>query len=130
MRTTLFLLSLLWAAPWSLLGISVGLLGVVTGGRVQRVGPALEFHGGAVSWLLRRCPNYPCAMTLGHTILGVTDAALDIAREHEWVHIRQYARWGPFFVPAYLLFSAILWLQGKDAYRDNPFEREAYGDTC
>ena len=35
-------------------------------------------------------------MTLGHTILGQTDAALDISREHELVHVRQYERWGLF----------------------------------
>ena len=46
---------------------------------------------------------------------------------HEMVHVRQYERWGPFFIPAYLACSLGLWLAGKDAYRDNPFEREAYG---
>jgi len=129
MQFLLILFGILWASPWSLLGLSFGLLGLLTGGRVRRVRHTLEFHGGAVTWLLRRCPNDPIAMTLGHTILGVTDAALDIARDHEWVHIRQYARWGLFFLPAYFLFSFILWLRGKDAYRDNPFEVEAYGEA-
>jgi len=23
----------------------------------------------------------------------------------------------------------VLWLRGRDPYRDNPFEREAYGET-
>ncbi len=129
MRIVLTLLTILWASPWSLLGIFAGLLGLLTGGRARRVGMALEFHGGAVTWFLRRCPNSPMAMTMGHTILGLTDAALDITRDHEWVHVRQYARWGPLFIPAYLYFSTVLWFQGKDPYRDNPFEREAYGDT-
>jgi hypothetical protein len=51
---------------------------------------------------------------------------LDHCRTHELVHVRQYERWGPLFVPAYLASSAIIWLRGGDPYRDNPFEREAY----
>jgi hypothetical protein len=30
------------------------------------------------------------------------------------------------FGPAYLLCSLVLWLRGGRAYRDNPFERQAY----
>ena len=36
--------------------------------------------------------------------------------------------WGPFLGPAYLGCSFFLWLKGRDPYRDNPFEREAFGD--
>ena len=64
-------------------------------------------------------------MTLGHVILGRTEAALDVARRHEMVHVAQYERWGPAFGPAYLLCSLWQWTRGKDAYRDNPFERQA-----
>jgi hypothetical protein len=66
------------------------------------------------------------AMTLGHVVVGRTAAGLDLAREHELVHVRQYERWGPLFGPAYVLASAYLWFAGRDPYRDNPFEREAY----
>ena len=38
--------------------------------------------------------QFTLAFTLGHTILGQTDAALDISRDHEMVHVRQYERWG------------------------------------
>ena len=122
------ILSYFWALPWTLLGLLVGLFGLLTGGRARRRGRILEFYGGAVTWLLRRLPGGPfaMAMTLGHVVLGQTDAALDIAREHELVHVRQYERWGPLFVPAYLLASLVLWLRGRDAYRENPFERQAY----
>lgn len=68
------------------------------------------------------------AITFGHVILGRTEAVLDISREHELIHVRQYEKWGPIFGPAYLGCSLLLWLQGKDGYRENPFEREAYGD--
>lgn len=120
------LLALLWASPWTALGMFVGLLGLATGGRARRRQTVIEFYGGAVAWLLERIPNTPAAMTLGHVILGRTAAALDLARSHEMIHVGQYERWGPLFVPAYLLCSLVLWIAGKDPYRDNPFEREAY----
>lgn len=118
----------LWASPASLLGTAIGAVGLATGGRVRRRGRTLEFHGGAVSQALRRCPlpAGAMAMTLGHVILGQSAASLDEAREHELVHVRQYERWGPLFLPAYLVCSLLIWLRGGDAYRDNPFEREAY----
>jgi len=116
----------LWASPWTAVGLLVGLVGLATGGRVRRRDGAIEFYGGAVARLLRLVPVDPMAMTLGHVILGRTAAALDAARRHEQVHVRQYERWGPLFAPAYLLCSLVLWLRGRDAYRDNPFEREAF----
>lgn len=103
-----------------------GIAGLATGGRVQRRAGAIEFYGGAVERLLRLVPVDPTAMTLGHVILGRSAAALDAARGHELIHVRQYERWGPLFAPAYLLCSLLLWFMGRDAYRDNPFEREAY----
>ncbi len=115
-----------WAAPWTLFGTLVGLLGLFSGGHVRRRGRIVEFYGGAVAWLLCRLPNGPIALTLGHCVLGRTDAALDIARAHELVHVAQYERWGLAFVPAYLACSAVAWLRGGDPYRDNPFEKEAF----
>ena len=46
--------------------------------------------------------------------------------EHETVHVRQFERWGLLMGPAYLLASFVLWIAGRQPYRDNPFEREAY----
>jgi hypothetical protein len=119
----------LWASPWTLFGAAIGLLGLVSGGGARRRGPILEFHGGLVAWLLSRMPISAAAMTLGHVVLGRTPTALDISREHELVHVRQYERWGPLFVPAYLGCSLWLWLRGGNAYFDNPIEREAYGKS-
>ena len=70
--------------------------------------------------------QFTLAMTLGHTILGQTAAALDISRGHEAIHVAQYERWGPFLLPVYCVGSIYAWLRGGDVYRDNPFEREAY----
>jgi hypothetical protein len=118
----------LWASPATLCGLALGAVGLATGGRWQRRARTMEFHGGAVCWLLDHAPlcDGAMAMTLGHVILGQTAAALDITRKHELVHVRQYERWGPLFIPAYLVCSAVIWLRGGEAYRDNPFEREAY----
>ena len=116
----------LWASPWTLVGLCAGLLGLLTGGRGRRRDSIIEFHGGAVAWLLEHLPNEPLAMTLGHSVLGRTEAALDLSHAHELVHVRQYERWGPLFGPAYLTCSLWIWLRGGDAYRDNPFERQAF----
>jgi hypothetical protein len=42
------------------------------------------------------------------------------------VHVCQCERWGPFFLPAYFLSSAVVWARNGDVYRDNRFEKEAY----
>jgi hypothetical protein len=115
-----------WASPGTLIGVTVGVLGVCTGGGARRVRHTLEFHGGFVTWVLRNTPVEAMAMTLGHVIIGRSPAALDVTREHEWVHVRQYERWGPLFIPAYLGWSLGLWLARRDAYLENPFEREAF----
>ena len=62
----------------------------------------LECHGGAVTWLLRKTPliRGAAALTLGHVVLGLDPQALDETREHELVHVAQYERWGPAFLPA------------------------------
>jgi len=130
-RALLQPLAYLWASPYTLLGLAIGLLGLCTGGRCRRRSGVVEFYGGAVTWLVRRLPGgqFTMAITLGHTILGQSDASLDVAREHELVHVRQFERWGPLMGPAYLGCSLALWLVGRRPYRDNPFERQAYGET-
>ncbi len=125
------LLKRLWASPYTLIGITLGGLALLTGGGAQLRRGVVEFHGGLVRWLLERVPGIggAAAMTLGHTILGQTPSMLDLARDHEHVHVRQFERWGPLMGPAYLGCSAWLWLSGAPRpYRDNPFEKEAYGD--
>src|SRR5262245_1412994 len=128
MPFALLMFRLLWALPWSLLGLSLGLAALATGGSSQRVGRVLEFHGGLLDWLLRWVPitGGAAAMTLGHVVIARTAADLDRSRVHELIHVAQYERWGPLFVPAYLACSAWLWIRGFDAYLDNPFEEEAY----
>lgn len=92
------------------------------------MGRVWEFHGGWLNGLLRHVPiaGGAAAMTLGQTVIARTEFDLEFSREHELVHVAQYERWGPLFVPAYFLCSAWLWLRGRDPYFENPFEVEAY----
>lgn len=126
MQIIIKFLHILWTSPNSLVGLFFGSLGLVTGGKVQRKRGVLEFHGGAVTWLLRHLPINAAAMTLGHTIMGQDVECLRAARNHEHVHVRQYECWGPMFLPAYFLSSLYMWVIKRDPYRDNPFEVEAY----
>jgi tetratricopeptide (TPR) repeat protein len=121
-------LSILWASPYTLLGLLLGMIGLATGGRVRIRGGIVQFYGGGVKWLLERFPLVGGAMafTLGHTVFGQTDADLDISHDHEMVHVCQFERWGPLMGPAYLGCSLVLWLTGRRPYRDNPFERQAF----
>jgi hypothetical protein len=68
-------------------------------------------------------------MTLGHVVLGQDLFLLDATRAHERVHVRQAERWGPLFLPAYVIASVAALLRGGNPYRDNAFEREAY-ESC
>ena len=122
------LLAIIWAAPYTLLGLTLGFMGVCTDGHARIRGRAVEFYGGMVTWLVKRLPSgqFTLAVTLGHTVLGQSDASLDVAHDHEMIHVRQYERWGPLMGPMYLLCALVLWLVGAHPYRDNPFEREAY----
>jgi hypothetical protein len=121
-------LAVLWASPYTLLGLSIGGAGLALGGKVRWRDGAFEFYEGATAWFVRRLPPGPttAGFTLGHTILGQTGTGLEQVGKHERVHVRQFERWGPIMGPAYLLSSAWMWWTGRDAYRDNPFEVEAY----
>jgi hypothetical protein len=65
------------------------------------------------------------AITLGHVIVGVSDDVLHELRAHEQAHVRQYERWGPFFLPAYALASLGALVRGGRPYVDNVFEIDA-----
>jgi hypothetical protein len=123
------LLRVVWAGPNTLLGLFAGCLALATGGRARIERGVIEFYGGWLTnlfnWLLG---GTSIALTLGHTVLATSRVALDIARDHEHVHVCQYERWGPLFLPAYCCGSLWAWYRGGRFYRDNPFEREAYGD--
>jgi hypothetical protein len=123
------ILAYIWAAPATALGLVVVAASCLSGGSARIIRGAVEVHGGFATRLLRR--GIPligpgAAMTLGHVILGRDVDCLNASREHEHVHVRQYERWGPLFLPIYVTASVVLWLCGRDPYLNNPFEREAY----
>jgi hypothetical protein len=124
----------LWVLPGSLVGLLFIPLALITGGGARFVDGVLEAYGGWVTKLLEKPFWFSgpiAAITLGHVVLGCDRPTLARTRQHERVHVRQYERWGPFFIPAYVLASLWIRFRGGDAYLDNPFEVEAYGiDDC
>jgi hypothetical protein len=124
-------LRILWASPYSMLGVCVGLLGCATGGKMRLRDSALEFYGGGTRWMVRHLPlgARTAGITLGHVILGQEDQMLVEIGDHERIHVRQFERWGPLMGPAYLLASLWAWWRGDNAYWDNAFEKEAYQEA-
>jgi hypothetical protein len=102
------------------------------GARVRSYGGVFEFGGGCIGRCVSRLPA-SCrfvAITFGHVILGIDEPTLERVRAHEHVHVRQYERWGPLFIPAYLLSSLVQLLRCRHPYLDNYFEREARTKGC
>ncbi len=121
----------LWASPATLLGLAPAPLALFGWVSLRCVDGVLEIHGGPVTWYLRHGMPWigsAMAMTLGHVVWGCDETCLRLSRRHERVHVRQFERWGPIFLPLYLTLSAVQFLRGLDPYRDNPFEVEAYRD--
>ena len=120
-------LAWLWAAPGTLLGLMLLVLARATGGEVRRRAGTLEAHGGVAARVLQWIGfgRIIDAIALGHVVLARDAASLDACRLHEHVHVRQWERWGPLFLPAY--FGSSLWalVRGRDPYLANVFEREA-----
>ncbi len=120
-----------WAFPATLLGLALVPFVLVQGGEARIVDGVLEIHGGIVTSLLRRGLPWVgggAAMALGHVVLGRDSSCLEQSRAHERIHVRQFERWGPLLIPAYLLVSGYLYLRGRDPYLDNPFEQEAFNN--
>jgi hypothetical protein len=120
-----------WVLPTTALGLLFFPIAILTGGGFQVVDGVLEIYGGFVRFFLEHVVGCwldggASAMTLGHVVLGRDRRLLEQTRAHERVHVRQCQRWGPLFLPAYLIASFTCTLRGKRPYEDNPFEREAY----
>jgi hypothetical protein len=119
----------LWAAPATLLGLVFIPLALTSNGRIQVIGGVVEISGGLISRFLHSrlfVVQKAAAMTLGHVILGQSEAILAANREHELVHVAQYERWGPLMIPLYLLSSGAARLRGEHPYWANHFERDAH----
>ena len=117
----------LWAGPATLIGLIVA-FALIRRGRISCVEGVIEAHSPLLERALASLTPLARgaeAMTLGHVVLGRNARALEVTRGHERVHVRQYERWGPFFIPLYLAASGWALACGQDPYIDNPFEREA-----
>ena len=123
------LLRYLWALPYTLMGLLFVPFVILTGGRARVFRGVLELDGLLPAFWLRHVVlvRGAAAITIGHVVLGRDDRALTQTRSHERVHVRQYERWGPAFVPAYLIAGLWAMLRREGAYRGNYFEREARG---
>ena len=126
-RLTSRFMAYAWAAPNTLLGLAVGLVMLCLGGQLRLIAGVAEFHGGWLGRIVARASKSVGfgAMTLGHTIVGVDQATLHVLRAHEHAHVRQYEKWGLFFLPAYALSSVWQVLNGRSAHASNFFEKQA-----
>lgn len=122
----------IWTGPNTAFGVVAGLIVLCLGGRCRFVSGAAEIYGG----LAGRFLGGPVgsfrlgALTLGHVIFGASGSELSALRLHEQVHVRQYERWGLFFLPAYVLSSLWELTHGRSPYRDNFFERQAFASEA
>ena len=117
-----------WAFPNSVIGLLFVPLACFRGGALDVIDGVLEVHGPLIAAILRHCiplEGGASAITLGHVVLGRDRDALTDTREHERVHVRQYERWGPLFIPAYIAAGCWAFASGSGAYFGNYFERQA-----
>ena len=128
LRVFLTLVRYAWAGLPTLLGVLLALPALACGATARVACGAVEVAGRPVRLAIGCLPRVLRfrAITFGHVILGVDHGSLEAVRVHEQVHVRQYERWGPLFLPAYVASSAIQLACGRDPYRDNRFEREAF----
>lgn len=125
--TVITWLRYLWAGPTTVIGLVLATAGL-RHGRVALVDGVIEAHGPVLRWALSRLipiPGGAAAITLGHVVLGRDAQSLECTRAHERVHVAQYERWGPLFVPAYAAASLWAFACGRHAYLDNRFEWDA-----
>jgi len=118
-----------WAAPGTCVGLTAALVALQRGARFQVVDGVLEVAcPHVIRWISRfTAVGAPIsAITLGHVVVAESLEALDATRRHERIHVRQYERWGPLFIPAYFVASGWAWSRGRHPYLDNPFEVEAF----
>ena len=120
------MLRYLWAAPATAIGLLLA-VAALWRGRVRVVDAIVEVHGPLLGWGLTHLTPLDgiAAITFGHVVLGRDAESLAWTRPHERVHVRPYERWGPFFLPAYVVAGLWAAARGGHAYFDNPFERDA-----
>jgi len=118
-------LTYVWVAPVTLVGLLLAIGAIAFGARGKLKNGIFEVAGNSrTAWLNKISQHYE-AITFGHVILGRKHGVLKAYRNHEYVHVRQYERWGVLLPVLYLLASVWALLKGKHFYWDNSFEIEA-----
>ena len=122
----------LWASPNTALGLLFACIPLALGGRAAWRHGALEVcYRDTLADCGDRARNLPFrGIVFGHVILAVSAEELERIGPHERVHVAQYERWGPLFLPAYGLSSLWQVLHGRHPYRDNHFEVQARRNAC
>ena len=96
------------------------------GATIRQRGGVYMAYGGKLPALLQRHPlGAMQAAVVGRVILARDQASLRQHLRHEWVHVRQFMRWGALFPALYFLELLRQVSCGKDAYLCNRFECEA-----
>ncbi len=118
------------ASAWRMFpGDALGRLVIALCG-AQPTGRTVDAPGGGTATLvadprlalyLDAAPLRPYAQTLGAFVLS-REPLPEATVRHELVHVRQWARLGPLFLPLYGAGSLRAMLRGGDPYRDNVFE--------
>jgi hypothetical protein len=112
----------LWVSPNTFLGLLFCPF-VLLGGDIRVVDGVVEICGPGIAWLLGKLTKENIvALTLGHVVIGKSRRALVQTRSHERVHVHQYERWGPLFIPLYFLASIVAVVRGRNYYHGNAFE--------
>ncbi len=109
------LLGFFWTLPNTIFGL---LLGACTFQLPRSHGGAIVFdrEPRGLTRVLRAM--HRTAMTVGFVIVASVPVEGRLL-EHERHHVRQYTRWGPLFIPVYLLLAIGF------GYRRHPMERSA-----
>ena len=125
------LLRYIWVLPCTMLAVIPGVVTLLLGGSIRRVGHTIEVGiRHSQKQVPRWISKYPFgAITLGHVIIGQSHELLAVLRPHEQVHVRQCEWFGPFFLIAYPLASLWALFRGRKPYEENAFELHAVRES-
>jgi hypothetical protein len=112
-------LGFVWTSPNTLLGL---LLGLLTFQVPRRAHGLVLFDRGprGLTWVMLRANR--AAMTLGFVVLSAVPVEGRLLAHERW-HVHQYCRWGPLFIPVYLLLALVY------GYRRHPMEVRAEAEA-
>lgn len=111
----LTLVRFVWTLPNTVIGLVLGLLTFQAPRALDGL-VVFDRRARGLTWLMPRLGR--SAMTIGYVILSSKPLEGRLLA-HEQHHVRQFATWGPLFIPVYLLLAIPF------GYRRHPMERAA-----